>query len=676
MPPKAASAQQKSPAEFFAEQKTIAGFDNPGKSLFTTMRELVENGLDSAESMEVLPDIDVVITEVTTKEYEDMVGLRTGARVNESLYRDHESADARRKREDKEAKELEKARKKGGEEAVAKKREAMAKAERRAKAKAQRNIYTVTVRDNGMGMPHDEIPRMFGIVLSSTKYAVRQARGKYGLGAKMALIWAKMSTGLPIEVFSSQEGSDFTSYCKLGINLQKNKPDVIEHEKQPRRLNDDGSPWHGAELRVTIEGDFTMYKSKIGKYLQQMAVITPYAQFRFRYDAKAEDKCMDHFFSRRTDSMPQMPEETKHHPSHVDLELLKKLMGQCTKSKKLKAFFMKDFTSINSHLAGKLMEELEEDGIYPGSVVSDLDDSQIVRIHQLFHTIVFPPPDGDCLSPAGEYNLNLGVHKEFKPDLCATARVEAGAYEGHPFLVEAAVSIGGKDVKAGLNVFRFANRIPLLFEPGSDVCKRTADRLKWSTYKIDAKQDKVGVFVSIVSTKIPFKGTSKEYISDEIEEIRTAVHKALQICGNQLKTKIARAQAHRSAMDRKKNMTKYIPNASRAIFGVLEDMATDPNRLKRTSAERDGDGGLEELQAIAKKIKSGELTEETLREDLKAHVEQVDRDLAEEFAAQMGGAGGGKAMPRQDFFLALHSKPAGARHPTVLHSPTCVLELW
>lgn len=36
-------------------------------------------------------------------------------------------------------------------------------------------------------------------------------------------------------------------------------------------------------------------------------------------------------------------------------------------------------------------------------------------------------------------------------------------------------------------------------------------------------QDKVGVFVSIVSTKIPFKGTGKEYIGDDISEIASAV---------------------------------------------------------------------------------------------------------------------------------------------------------
>lgn len=45
----------------------------------------------------------------------------------------------------------------------------------------------------------------------------------------------------------------------------------------------------------------------------------------------------------------------------------------------------------------------------------------------------------------------------------------------------------------------------------------------WASYKINQTTDKIGVFVSIVSTKIPFKGTGKEYIGDDIPEIAAAV---------------------------------------------------------------------------------------------------------------------------------------------------------
>ena len=39
----------------------------------------------------------------------------------------------------------------------------------------------------------------------------------------------------------------------------------------------------------------------------------------------------------------------------------------------------------------------------------------------------------------------------------------------------------------------------------------------------------VGVFVSIVSTKIPFKGAGKEYIGDDVVEMVGAVKAAIQV---------------------------------------------------------------------------------------------------------------------------------------------------
>ena len=59
----------KSPAEFFAEHQAIAGFDNLGKSLYTSIRELVENSLDACEAIEVLPHIQIELLEYTQQEF-------------------------------------------------------------------------------------------------------------------------------------------------------------------------------------------------------------------------------------------------------------------------------------------------------------------------------------------------------------------------------------------------------------------------------------------------------------------------------------------------------------------------------------------------------------------------------------------------------------------------------
>ena len=83
-------------------------------------------------------------------------------------------------------------------------------------------------------MAYDDIPNMLGRVLSGTKYGVRQTRGKFGLGSKMALIWSKQTTGLPIKITSAQPKSKFTSRYVLDINMEKNEPNVHSAEKTPR----------------------------------------------------------------------------------------------------------------------------------------------------------------------------------------------------------------------------------------------------------------------------------------------------------------------------------------------------------------------------------------------------------------------------------------------------------
>lgn len=36
-----------------------------------------------------------------------------------------------------------------------------------------------------------------------------------------ALIWSKMSTGLPIDISSSMKGQNYTSFCRLDIDIHR-----------------------------------------------------------------------------------------------------------------------------------------------------------------------------------------------------------------------------------------------------------------------------------------------------------------------------------------------------------------------------------------------------------------------------------------------------------------------
>ncbi|KAK4419510.1 DNA topoisomerase 6 subunit B [Sesamum alatum] len=641
--------KQKSPAEFFADNKNIAGFDNPGKCLYTTVRELVENALDSAESISELPVIEITIEEIGRSKFNSMIGLADYERVDAELYDDFETAKAREKRLAKEAR-LQEIQAKNA--ALGKK--AKAPTSMKSIKSREASYYRVTCKDNGRGMPHDDIPNMFGRVLSGTKYGLKQTRGKFGLGAKMALIWSKMSTGLPIEILSSMKGQNYSSFCRLDIDINKNIPHIHVHEK---RENEER--WHGAEIQIVIEGNWTTYRSKILHYMRQMAVITPYAQFLFKFLSESPDKNVTVRFARRTDVMPPAPLETKYHPSAVDLLLIKRLIAETSKQNLLQ-FLQHEFVNVGKSHAERLIGEMGPD-FGPKMPVKSLTSQQIVRIHQLFRQAKFDDPSGDCLSPAGEYNLRLGIIKELHPDMVATHSGSAQVFEGHPFIVEAGLSLGGKDVKQGLNIFRFANRIPLLFEQGADVVTRTAvKRINWNSYKINQTQDKIGVFVSIVSTKIPFKGTGKEYIGDDISEISSAVKTAIQQCCVQLKSKIVKRIQAREQQERKRSLNKYIPNATGAIYEILKEMSRSHASKKRRSEDKDA----ELLKQVSDKI----VTEETLREKLAQHVEQVDYEMALEYATQTGV----NEEPREDIYIP----PLVAEYNfTEFHSPVFVFRL-
>jgi len=512
----------KSPAEFFAENQAIAGFDNMGKSLYTTIRELVENSLDACESANVLPDIVILIEDMTQAQFNEVRGVggnNAGKEaIDEGLFQKGGGGiSAKSKSATASATasttvsatvsatgslESEVKQNKGKRGASPKKRG----------GRAEEAYFLISVRDNGCGMVHESIPNLLGKVLSGSKYGVRQTRGKFGLGAKMALIWSKKSTGVPIKIKTAhmKNTSDpppYVSKCILDIDIYKNEPKIIEHEKYANK-----ELFVGTEVEVLIAGNWTTYKSRIVQYLQQLAIITPYAKLEMRYSNRSDSKKdVTIRYDRRSEQMPSPAREVKHHPSSVNNLIMQQLLEKSESETFLK-FLTQDLSGISPSVAKRVIAELGSNSQFHESMPpSSIDGTKTVELVQILRNVkLFRAPDGSCLSPLGEYNLNLGIRKVIEPDIVATARDRASAHEGHPFLVEAAVSLGGKDAKEGISILRFANRIPLLFEGGADVVTRTANsKIKWSSYKIDHKRDRIGVFVSIVSTKIPFKGTGK-----------------------------------------------------------------------------------------------------------------------------------------------------------------------
>ena len=116
----------------------------------------------------------------------------------------------------------------------------------------------------------------------------------------------------------------------------------------------------------------------------------------------------------------------------------------------------------------------------------------------------------------------------------------------------------------------FANRIPLLFESGSDAVTRTAHALPWRSFKMNPKNDKIGVFVSFVSTKVPFSGPHKEHIGKDVKVVKEAVSRSLHHCCSQLKAKLSKRHVVKERKLCKKNLQQYVPHVASALHDVLK----------------------------------------------------------------------------------------------------------
>jgi len=174
-------------------------------------------------------------------------------------------------------------------------------------------------------------------------------------------------------------------------------------------------------------------------------------------------------------------------------------------------------------------------------------------------------------------------------------------------------------------------------------------RIKWMNYKINPKQDKVGVFVSMVSTKIPFKGTSKEYIGDDNGILHLTVKSSLEECCKQLKRKITRRANLSERLEKQKSLTRHIPDVCWAINRVLQNMAGRhigglEEKASTSSVLLGGHPNLNppsryitKAERLVEKVKDEKITNQTLQQNLVVKVEQfIQNTQAIEQASKMG----------------------------------------
>jgi len=422
-------------------------------------------------------------------------------------------------------------------------------------------IYKLHVADNGSGIPPKFIPSAFGQVLYGSKYKLKQARGTFGLGGKMAVLYGQITTHQPVFVTSSTGQEKIYSF-KLMIDIQRNRPIILD-----RKVLINKDRWQGTIIEFTLEGDYLRAMPKIIEYFKQTAMVNPYANITF-----VDPKGRLYKFVRATTVMPDPPKETMPHPYGVDVELLQRLI-QITEFNNMSSFLRGHFHRVGEITAQKFLDFA---GISPKKNPKKLAHEEIVRLMQNLKKFKeFLPPDANCLSPLGEELLKAGVVKELNPEYLVVHQRKPSTYAGHPFIVEMAMAYGGNVPKSGTFViYRFANKIPLLYDEASDVSYRVISAMNWRRYKVHPEMP-IAIVVHICSTKVPYKTVGKEFISDR-PEIRREVANALREVARQIQHFLARQEHVHMEKKRLGIFNKFLPKIAE-FSTILARQERKPN---------------------------------------------------------------------------------------------------
>lgn len=572
---------QISPSEFFYRNRDLAGFSTPTRSLYTAVREFVENALDACDHHGIFPDVRLRIKAV-----------------------DPDKQDPRH--------------------------------------------YILTVSDNGPGMPAKNVPLAFGTVLYGSKFGLKQARGMFGLGATMAILYGQITTNQPVHVTSSTDGKTADEFDIL-LDIQKNKPVIQAHKTVNAKKK-------GLSVSIRLEGDYSKAGSKIRDYVYQTSLITPYATLSFD-----DPKGQKFKYSKMVKTMPPAPTVIRPHPYGVDVETIRRMITESNfdipaidnkmierlrkelgfrnktpsfavtmerASKKwkslprqtrvvialmsflkmdisklakiriddldvpnntltywdfgesqsasialddkskyyrqlvntvqgetLSAFLTKRFQRVGQGTAAKFAKFA---GFTPEKRVGMMDNEELVRLSASLQKYEdFMSPDPSCLAPLGAEPLEHGLKKFFNPDFLAVVQRSASAYSGFPFVVEMGIAYGGDIQTRGTKVYRFANRIPLLYDEGSDVVLKVVNDIDWTRYKV--KGDPPLVIAShICSTRIPYKTAGKENVADR-REIERELKLALQYLSRKLSAYMSKKGQAEAAKKRANLYSKYMP---------------------------------------------------------------------------------------------------------------------
>lgn len=454
----------------------------------------------------------------------------------------------------------------------------------------------IVVEDNGPGIDADDLAKVFGEYLASSKFGRGQcSRGQQGIGISAATTWAQMTNARGVLVVSKTKNMRKAVRAQVDVDIKSNTGIVRNKETI------DWDKPHGCRVEFIMDGRIQLNGDNgLLTYVEGTVLVNPHLTIKF----KLHDNDWV-TIARVSNEVPEIPAATLPHPHTFKLgEFIthSTLFGKISLSKFLKTGF--------SRVSDQNISEMTKKGM-PKSLVekpiSSLSDDDFKKVFSAVQDTELMAPSTKSVLTVGEDSLSKSIQRLGEVDFFSVVTRKPTICDFKPIVVEVALArfIGRTAANADepVQLLRFANRVPLQFDKAGCAITKAIESVNWKTYGLGQPKSSLPlgpyVFaVSIVSPFIKFKNASKETIdaSDElVEEIRRALMQAGQKLSRHIKK-----EAKEVDLERK---LAYIEQYGPILVEKLA-VITKANDVRRKKAEeglrkilgRDSEAAVAELE--------------------------------------------------------------------------------
>jgi DNA topoisomerase-6 subunit B len=434
-------------------------------------------------------------------------------------------------------------------------------------------IY-VEVSDNGPGIDPDDLPRVYGEYLASSKFGRgRCSRGQQGIGISAATTWAQLTAAKGVRVTTKTKGMRSAIKALIEVDIKKNQGTLKDKES----INWDRP--HGTQVEFTFDGRLQLQgEGGILTYLTGTSLVNPHLKLTYVIN---DEKPVE--LERVSQSNAEIPEPVSPHPHTMKLgEFIShaSLFGKSS----VETFLKKGFSRISD----QTLTDLTKAGVkksWLSDSVTSIGDTEMKTVFTSLQNIELMAPSTRSVLSIGEEGLSKSIRRLGEVDFFSVVSRKPRICDAKPVVVEVAIARllkSGGESDDPVTVLRFANRVPLQFDKAACVTTKALESVNWRAYGLAQPKDSIPlgpyvVAISVVSPFIKFKNASKETI-DASEELLEEIRLALIQAGQRLSRHINK---EKRAVDLEQKIRHIEQFGPMLIAGIGRITSAPDNRLEK-----------------------------------------------------------------------------------------------